>query len=330
MDRRLLAALLATLAVLAGCTTALPEATPSGPGAGGGGGDATPAPGADLTPTSGGSVTVTVTRVVDGDTMHVVFENGTEDTVRLLGVDTPEIRSENTPGEFEGVPETDEGRQCLRRYGERASAFAKETLEGKTVTLQFDPDSDRRGYYGRLLGYLVVDGQNFNYRLVAEGHARVYDSSFSLKEGFYDAEAGAQSAGTGLWSCADGGTGPTATVSATPDGGSVDGRLAVVGINADAEGNDNENLNDEYVTFENRGDESLDLSGWTVTDEAGKTYTFGNVTLGPGERVTLHTGSGEDTASDVYWGQSSAVWNNDGDTVTVRDAGGSVVAERSY
>jgi micrococcal nuclease len=327
MDRRLLAVALATLVVLAGCTTALPEATPSG-GTGGGSGDVTVAPGADLTPTSGGSVTVTVTRVVDGDTMKVTFENGTEDTVRLLGIDTPEVHSENSPDEFAGVPETDEGRECLRRYGERASSFAKETLEGQTVTLQFDPDSDRRGYYGRLLGYLVVDGQNFNYRLVAEGHARVYDSSFSLKEGFYDAEASAQSDGTGLWSCADGGTGPTVT--ATPDGGSADGRLAVVNVNADAEGNDNENLNDEYVTLANRGNETLDLSGWTVTDEAGKTYTFGNVTLEPDARVTLHSGSGEDTASDVYWGQSSAVWNNAGDTVTVRDADGDVVAERSY
>jgi micrococcal nuclease len=329
MDRRLLAVALATLAVLAGCTTALPEATPGG-GTGGGGGDATVAPGADLTPTSGGSVTVTVTRVVDGDTMKVTFENGTEDTVRLLGVDTPEVHSENSPDEFAGVPETDEGRECLRRYGERASSFAKETLEGETVTLQFDPDSDRRGYYGRLLGYLVLDGQNFNYRLVAEGHARVYDSSFSLKEGFYDAEASAQSSGTGLWLCAEGGTGPTATVSATPDGGSTDGRVAVVAVNADAEGNDNENLNEEYVTLANRGNETLDLSGWTVTDEAGKTYTFGNVTLEPDALVTLHSGSGEDTATDVYWGQSSAVWNNGGDTVTVRDPAGDVVAERSY
>jgi micrococcal nuclease len=325
MDRRLLAALLAALAVLAGCTTTLPV-----DGTGGATDEPAAAPGAAITPTGGDNVTVTVTRVVDGDTVKVEFDNGIEDTVRLLGVDTPEVHSENTPDEFVGVPDTEAGRQCLRGYGERASTFAKETLEGETVTLQFDPDSDRRGYYGRLLGYLVVDGQNFNYRLVAEGHARVYDSTFSLKSAFFEAEASAQSAGTGLWSCADDGTGPTATVSATPDGGSVDGRLAVVEVNADAEGDDNENLNDEYVTLENRGDETLDLSGWTVADEAGKTYTFGTVTLGAGERVTLHSGSGEDTASDVYWGRSSAVWNNGGDTVTVRDADGEVVAELPY
>ena len=69
-------------------------------------------------------VTATVVDVVDGDTIKVRFENGTRETVRLLGVDTPEVYSENTPDEFEGVPETDDGRQCLRRYGDRASEFA--------------------------------------------------------------------------------------------------------------------------------------------------------------------------------------------------------------
>jgi micrococcal nuclease len=296
---RLPALLLALLAVFTGCATTLPATPAPGDGTVGTGGG-TVAPGAGITPSGGATNTVTVTRVVDGDTMYVSFENGTEDTVRLLGVDTPETRSESSPDEFEGVPDTDAGRECLGRYGDRASAFATGTLEGKAVTLQLEPDSDRRGYYGRLLGYLVVDGQNFNYRLVAEGHARVYDSSFSLKEEFYAAESGAQSAGTGVWSCTDGATGPTATVSPTPDGGASAAVLPSSASTPTRGGTTTENLNDEYAT------------------------------LTPGDRVTLHTGSGEDTATGVYWGQSSAVWNNGGDTVTVSDDDGDVVAERSY
>ncbi|TKX87839.1 MBL fold metallo-hydrolase, partial [Halorubrum sp. SS5] len=50
--------------------------------------------------------------------------------------------------------------------------------------------------------------------------------------------------------------------------------LAVAAINADAEGADGENLNDEYVVFENAGEEPIDLSGWTVADEAGHSYVF--------------------------------------------------------
>ena len=325
MDRHRRAAALslylAVLAVLAGCSA----------------GVSTPAPvdGVTVTPTGtptvpGESARVTVTRVVDGDTVEVTYPNGTADTVRLLGVDTPEIHSANTPGEFEGVPETAAGERCLRRYGERASAFAEERLAGETVVLRFDPESDRRGYYGRLLGYLVVDGENFNRLLLDEGLARVYDSSFTLREWFDEVESAARENGAGLWTCA---TPPArATAPPTPGDGSAngDGPLRVVETNADAAGDDNENLGDEYVVFENTGTVPLDLSGWTVTDEAGHRYTFGGFTLGPGERVTLHTGRGSDTRTAVYWGRSSAVWNNGGDTVTVRDADGETVAERSY
>ena len=53
--------------------------------------------------------TATITRIIDGDTMEVRFEDGEEDTIRLLGVDTPETFTENDPAEFEGIPETTAG-----------------------------------------------------------------------------------------------------------------------------------------------------------------------------------------------------------------------------
>jgi micrococcal nuclease len=339
--QRLAALLLATLLLTAGCTVSPPADGGASGGANAGGGAAGDADlqGAE----TAGSVTVTVTRVVDGDTLKVAYENGTEDTVRLLGVDTPEVHTDNSPDEFAGVPDSEAGRDCLRRWGERASSHAKEQLTGETVTLYFDANEGRRGYYDRLLAYVVHDGSNFNYGLIAGGYARVYESSFTARDSYEDALSSAQADGTGVWECATDSP-PTGTASASPDGGerdartssdssdgrSTDGRLAVATIHADAEGNDNENLNDEYVVLENTGDTELDLSGWTVADEAGKTYTFGDVALGAGEQVTLHTGSGTDTGTDAYWGQGSAVWNNGGDTVTVRDADGTVVAERSY
>ncbi|WP_066418719.1 lamin tail domain-containing protein [Halorubrum aethiopicum] len=107
--------------------------------------------------------------------------------------------------------------------------------------------------------------------------------------------------------------------------------LAIVEIHADADGNDNENLNDEYVVLENTGETTLDLSGWTVADSADHTYTVPDgFKLGAGERVTIHSGSGTDTETDLYWGRSTAVWNNGGDTVIVTDASGTVVIEESY
>ena len=133
------------------------------------------------------------------------------------------------------------------------------------------------------------------------------------------------------------GAGPSDAATLTPtvatDGGtsSGDGELAVANISADAEGDDRENLNDEYVVFQNSGDSSLDLTGWIVSDEAGKTYQFPDgFTLDPGATVTLHTDSGTDTQTDLYWDASRPVWNNNGDTVTVTTSEGEVVIEEAY
>ena len=90
------------------------------------------------------------------------------------------------------------------------------------------------------------------------------------------------------------------------------------------------NLTDEYIVLENAGTAQVELSGWTVQDEAGHTYTFPDYTLGAGERVTLHTGSGTDTASDLYWGAGAPVWNNAGDTIIVETADGTRLLAESY
>jgi len=124
---------------------------------------------------------------------------------------------------------------------------------------------------------------------------------------------------------------PTTQTTVATDGGTSKGELVVSEIHADAEGNERENLNDEYVVFTNEGDASLDLSGWTVSDEAGATYTFPDgFSLSAGASVTLHTGSGEDTPSDLYWSSGSPIWNNGGDTVIVRNAQGDIVSEETY
>jgi micrococcal nuclease len=207
-------------------------------------------------------------------------------------------------------------------------------LLGETVTIGVDAESDRRGYYGRLLGYIYQGGENVNYWLLTEGHARVYDSQFTEREAFDAAERRARANGTGLWTCAtDDPPTPTGTSEETvvADGGTVTGPLAIVDIHGDAAGDDRENLNDEYVVFENHGETALDLSGWTVSDEADHTYRFPDgTTLDPGSQLTLRTGSGTDSATVLYWGRGSPVWNNDGDTVTVTDASGRVWVSRSY
>ena len=332
----------ALLAVLSGCA-GFSVST----GAESGGGPTAAAP--DVA----NGTTATVVDVVDGDTIDVRYANGSTDTVRLLGVDTPEVYGDTDPAEFEGVPDDEAGAACLESAGEDASAFAERWLAGERVTLVTDPAADRRDRYDRLLAYVHVNASgasegvtaapgtatdgttsavnrtDFTYRLVATGHARVYDSTFQRSERYYAAEADAQADRRGLWRCRD----PNATVAGGGGGTDGDGPvvtsaagLTVERVHADAAGNDHENLNDEYVVFGNAGEERLELGGWTVSDEADHTYVVPDgVALGPGETVTLRTGSGTDTAETLYWGSDSAIWNNGGDAVVVARDGETVL-----
>ncbi|WP_238717539.1 thermonuclease family protein [Natronorubrum halophilum] len=276
------------------------------------------APSVETTTSISESTTVTVTNVVDGDTIDIEYQNGSTDTVRLLGVDTPETYGSVSPGEFEGVPDTQAGRECLQPAGENASAYATDQLAGQTVTLQFDSQADRRGDYGRLLAYVQVDGSNFNYDLVERGHARVYDSTFSQSDSFYSAESTAQSAERNAWSCRtpnddDGSSGGDASA------------LTIDWVNAEAS-----SLNDERVKITNTGSSSIDLDGFTLSDEAGYSHTFAGFTLGASDSVYVHTGSGTNDADDRYMGYGTEIWNDDGDTATVQTAVGTTVAQLAY
>ena len=131
---------------------------------------------------------VLVTKAFDGDTI-VVERNGREETVRLIGVDTPEISRPETPVQF---------------YGPEAAEYARRMLEGKPAALEFEA-SDRPGgsrdKYGRTLAYVITeDGKNFNRELVRLGYGRVYDKyPFRYLKEFRQAEREARTAGIGIW-----------------------------------------------------------------------------------------------------------------------------------
>ena len=162
-----------------------------------------PAGSATTNGSTGDAATVEVVGVVDGDTMDIEYRNGTGDRVRLLGVDTPEVHTAVSPNEYEGVPDSEPARRCLRDHGHEASAFAERELSGETVQIRFDEAADRRGSFDRLLAYVVDDGVSFNHRLLERGHARVFDSTFSESARFYRAESAARETQTGVWSCQD-------------------------------------------------------------------------------------------------------------------------------
>ena len=129
-------------------------------------------------------ITARVERVIDGDTIQVRFE-GKSYTVRLIGVDTPETKHPT---------------KAVQYFGREASAFTKAALEGKTVLLQKDRTGDTVDRYGRWLRYVLLDGDNFNARLIRDGYAHAYRRfPFSKRTEFIRLEEQARQRRIGLW-----------------------------------------------------------------------------------------------------------------------------------
>ncbi len=126
-----------------------------------------------------------VIRTVDGDTLLVTMADGTEEYVRLIGIDTPETVDE---------------RKKVQCYGPEASARMKELLEGKSVVLEAKPDEDRDDY-GRLLRYVSFDGKDIGAQMLEEGYAKSLCAAFPHPRcsEYEELERGAVSAGRGRW-----------------------------------------------------------------------------------------------------------------------------------
>lgn len=138
-----------------------------------------------------------VAEVVDGDTVEVL-RNGGRDTVRILGIDTPEVTGTNYPDEF-FLENISESQRCLRNIGEKASNYAREKLADTQVKVITDPQSDRRGTYGRLLAYIQYNQTDLGKQLLEKGYARVYNSSFSKIEEYRELETESREKERGIW-----------------------------------------------------------------------------------------------------------------------------------
>lgn len=101
--------------------------------------------------------TYKVLSVTDGDTFKVGI-NGVTESVRLLGINTPET-------EF-----SSRGAEC---FGEEASERAKALLQNTSVQLTSDDSQDVRDKFNRILAYATLpDGRDFGEVMIAEGYAR--------------------------------------------------------------------------------------------------------------------------------------------------------------
>ena len=246
-----------------------------------------------------GSTSWRATEVVDGDTLYVSGPLG-ELQVRVIGINTPESG------------------EC---FADEATDALEELVDGADLVLVDDrSDVDQ---FDRALRYVeTVDGVDVGAELIAGGLAiaRRYPPDDARAERYARLQQEAQAEGRGLWAadaCGD---------------SDLDGVEVDVEVNADAPGDDGENPNGEWVRFTNNGAEAIDLDGWEVADEsASHRYAFSDLDLEPDASVTLFTGCGDDTDTERFWCVSgSAVWNNSGDTVFLRDGNGNIVVAFAY
>ena len=141
--------ILALVGCLAGDTPATSAASPSPQPSGSGDrkAEAQPRP-------HGSRIPVALEKVVvdDGDTVEIRWGADDRETVRILGIDTPETRHLE-----HDIP-------YAQPFGEEAQAFAEKTFAGaRRVELLRSATLDP---YGRTLGYVFVDGENYSVLVV--------------------------------------------------------------------------------------------------------------------------------------------------------------------
>jgi len=128
-----------------------------------------------------------VVSVIDGDTIKIDM-NGKNETLRLIGIDTPE---------------TVDPRKPVQCFGQEASNKAKELLLGRKVRIEKDATQGDLDKYDRLLAYIWrEDGLFYNEYMVKQGYAHeyTYDTPYKYRAQFKADETYARENQLGLWS----------------------------------------------------------------------------------------------------------------------------------
>ena len=158
-------------------------------------------------PPSGVPTQGVVARVVDGDTLHVRAD-GADHTLRLIGVDTPEVHESDKLER--DAQRSGQDKRTIQALGRRAADFTRSLCEGNACRLEFDPANASHGHkdkYGRLLAYVFVPGEGgrevfVNAEIIRAGYGAAmtgYPFDDARKAEFLRLQRDARSHKRGLW-----------------------------------------------------------------------------------------------------------------------------------
>ena len=134
--------------------------------------------------------TGTVTKISDGDTIHITTPEQTKLKVRLYGIDAPETPKINR--------QSGKVHQPGQPFSEEAQKALKDKIMGKQVKLEI-LDIDK---YRRMVGIVWLNDRNINLEMIREGYAEAFIEYLKppYRVEFLKAEQEARAGGKNIWS----------------------------------------------------------------------------------------------------------------------------------
>jgi len=239
-----------------------------------------------------------VTRVIDGDTIEVDIL-GSKVKVRLLDINTPEKK---------------------QPYHDEAMNFLKSKVEGKQVLLE--RGKENKDKYGRMLRYAFFNKDFINEKILEEGLANFYsyqETRYTSK--LKKAEQSAREEKKGIWEK------------------SLSSCASCISLEEIENGEDKEDCSagNEWIAFLNQCSQTCILNGWTIKDDASHIYAFKEIELQENQEIILYSGQGKDVQEQnkitLFFqnkDKCASVWNDDTDSLFLRDNQGKLVMYKHY
>ena len=115
-----------------------------------------------------------VIKVADGDTVTVLDANKQQHRIRLNWIDAPESK---------------------QAFGQKSKKYLDDMVYKKNVTIEYE----KKDMYGRILGFIKIDGKNVNLEMVKAGMAWHYEYYAKNAKEYAEAQKQAKLAKKGLW-----------------------------------------------------------------------------------------------------------------------------------
>jgi len=236
-----------------------------------------------------------IVAVYDGDTF--TLSNG--DKIRLVGVNTPELRPKE-------------------EFGLAARDAVADILINEEVYLTYG--AVPRDSYGRLIASVRTEDTDIGEFLLREGlgHLFLIPPEGIDREKYLQAQTEAQNANKGIWSLSR-----------------YQSNLHLTSFHANAPGIDNDNINGEYLRVCNTTAETLNVAGYTITDLQGNSWEFPELHVPPGHTFKVFSGRGRTQSNpekqlEIYLGSYRPIWNNEHDRASIYDPNGALQDSRLH